>query len=166
LNKHLAKELEVQQLRNKIQTEVQDAVQQSQREYYLREQMKAISKELGDGDETSKDITELKEKIEAAGMPEDTKKEALKELQRLQRMSPNAADYGMTRSYIEWLAVLPWAKSSGVEADIPAAEQVPQRGPLRPAEGEGPHSGLPLCTPVEAGYEGANPLLRRTSGCG
>ena len=67
INKHLAKELEVQQLRNKIQTEVQDSVQQSQRDYYLREQMKAIQKELGDLDDTQKDIAELKEKIEAAG---------------------------------------------------------------------------------------------------
>ena len=76
INKHLAKELEVQQLRNKIQSEVQDQVQQSQRDYYLREQMKAIQKELGEMDEGQKDIEELREKIEAAGMPEETKKEA------------------------------------------------------------------------------------------
>ena len=83
INKHLAKEIEVQQLRNKIQTEVQDQVQQSQRDYYLREQLKAIQKELGEMDEGQKDIEELKQKIEAAGMPEETKKEALKELNRL-----------------------------------------------------------------------------------
>jgi ATP-dependent Lon protease len=123
LNKHLAKELEVQQLRTKIQTEVQDAVQQSQREYYLREQMKAISKELGDGDDSNKDVTELKEKIEAAGMPEETKKEALKELSRLQRMNAASPDYSLTRNYIEWLAVLPWAKSSGEEPDIKKAAE-------------------------------------------
>ncbi|MBV8629983.1 MAG: endopeptidase La [Silvibacterium sp.] len=124
INKHLAKELEVQQLRNKIQSEVQDQVQQSQRDYYLREQMKAIQKELGDVDEGQKDIEELREKIEAAGMPEETKKEALKELNRLQRMSPMAADYSLTRNYIEWLAVLPWSKSSGSEVDIPKAKQI------------------------------------------
>jgi len=124
VNKHLAKELEVQQLRNKIQSEVQDQVQQSQRDYYLREQMKAIQKELGDADEGQKDIEDLREKIEAAGMPEDTKKEALKELNRLQRMSPMAADYSLTRNYIEWLAVLPWSKSSGSEVDIPKAKQI------------------------------------------
>ncbi len=104
INQHLAKELEVQQLRNKIQTEVQDQVQQSQREYYLREQMKAIQKELGEQDEAARDVDELKQKIEAAGMPEDVKKEALKELTRLGRMSPMAADYSVTRNYIEWLA--------------------------------------------------------------
>ncbi len=121
LNQHLVKELEVQQLRSKIQNEVQDAVQQSQREYYLREQQKAISKELGESDDSNKHITELREKIEAAGMPEDTKKEALKELNRLQRMNPAQPDYGMARTYIEWLAVLPWAKSSGKSVNIKEA---------------------------------------------
>ena len=124
INQHLAKELEVQQLRNKIQSEVQDRVQQTQREYYLREQMKAIQKELGEQDETTRDAEELRQKIEAAGMPDDVKKEALKELGRLARMSPMAADYGLTRNYIEWLAVLPWQKSSGVEVDIPKAKEI------------------------------------------
>src|SRR5437868_14641026 len=124
VNRHLAKELEVQQLRNKIQSEVQDQVQQSQREYYLREQMKAIQKELGEQDENARDVEELKKKLEAAGMPEEVKKEAMKELNRLSRMSPMAADYSVTRNYIEWLAVLPWSKSSGVEADIKKAAEV------------------------------------------
>ena len=124
IHKHLAKELEVQQLRNKIQTEVQDQVQQSQRDYYLREQLKAIQKELGEIDEGQKDIEELREKIENAGMPEDTKKEALKELNRLSRMSPMAADFSLTRNYIEWLAVLPWAKTTGGEVDILKAKEI------------------------------------------
>ena len=124
INQHLAKELEVQQLRNKIQSEVQDRVQQTQREYYLREQMKAIQKELGEQDETTRDAEELRQKIEAAGMPDDVKKEALKELGRLARMSPMAADYGLTRNYVEWLAILPWQKSSGVEIDIPKAKEI------------------------------------------
>ena len=123
INKHLAKELEVQQLRNKIQSEVQDSVQQSQRDYYLREQLKAIQKELGDLDDTQKDIAELKEKIENAGMPEETQKDALKELARLSRMNPAAADYSLTRNYVEWLAVLPWAKTSSGEVDILKAKE-------------------------------------------
>src|SRR5271166_4724541 len=113
INQHLAKELEVQQLRNKIQSEVQD-----------REQMKAIQKELGEQDEGQRDVEDLKKKIEEAGMPDDVKKEALKELGRLSRMSPMAADYSLTRNYIEWLAVLPWAKTSGVEIEIPKAEEI------------------------------------------
>ena len=124
LNKHLAKEIEVQQLRTKIQTEVQDQVQQSQRDYYLREQLKAIQKELGDVDEGQREVEDLRQKIDAAGMPEDVKKEALKELARLSRMSPMAADYSLTRNYIEWLAILPWAKSSGVKIDIAKAKEI------------------------------------------
>ncbi|HUC29801.1 MAG TPA: endopeptidase La [Candidatus Acidoferrum sp.] len=124
INQHLAKELEVQQLRNKIQSEVQDRVQQTQREYYLREQMKAIQKELGEQDEGQRDVEDLKKKIEEAGMPDEVKKEALKELGRLSRMSPMAADYSMTRNYIEWLAVLPWSKTSGQEIEIPKAKEI------------------------------------------
>jgi ATP-dependent Lon protease len=124
VNQHLAKELEVQQLRNKIQSEVQDRVQQTQREYYLREQMKAIQKELGEQDEGARDTEDLKAKIESAGLPDEVKKEALKELGRLARMSPMAADYSVTRNYIEWLAVLPWNKTSGGEIEIPKAKEI------------------------------------------
>jgi ATP-dependent Lon protease len=124
INQHLAKELEVQQLRNKIQSEVQDRVQQTQREYYLREQMKAIQKELGEQDEGARDTEELRQKIDQAGMPDEVKKEALKELGRLSRMSPMAADYGVTRNYIEWLSVLPWSKTSGGDVDIVKAKEV------------------------------------------
>jgi ATP-dependent Lon protease len=124
VNKHLAKEIEVQQLRTKIQTEVQDQVQQSQRDYYLREQMKAIQKELGEQDEGQRETEELRQRIDAAGMPEDVKKEAVKELTRLSRMSPMAADYSLTRNYIEWLAILPWAKSSGSKIDIGKAKEI------------------------------------------
>jgi ATP-dependent Lon protease len=124
INQHLAKELEVQQLRNKIQSEVQDRVQQTQREYYLREQMKAIQKELGEADEGQRDTEDLRKKIDEAGMPEDVKKEATKELNRLSRMSPMAADFAVTRNYIEWLAVLPWNKTSGSEVDIVKAKEI------------------------------------------
>src|SRR5580700_7797128 len=113
INQHLAKELEVQQLRNK-----------TQREYYLREQMKAIQKELGEQDEGQRDVEDLKKKIDDAGMPDEVKKEALKELGRLSRMSPMAADYSLTRNYVEWLAVLPWNKTSGQEIEIPKAKEI------------------------------------------
>jgi len=124
INTHLAKEIEVQQLRAKIQNEVQDQVQQSQRDYYLREQMKAIQKELGEQDEGQREVEDLRKKIDEAGMPEEVKKEAMKELSRLGRMSPMAADYSLTRNYIEWLAVLPWSKSSGSKIDITKAKGI------------------------------------------
>src|ERR1035437_3293188 len=86
--------------------------------------MKAIQKELGEQDEGQRETDELRQKIDAAGMPEDVKKEAMKELTRLGRMSPMAADYSLTRNYIEWLALLPWAKSSGSKVDIGKAKEI------------------------------------------
>src|SRR3989449_4117167 len=86
--------------------------------------MKAIQKELGEQDEGQRDTEELRQKIEAAGMPDEVKKEALKELGRLARMSPMAADYSVTRNYIEWLAILPWSKTSGGEVDILKAKEI------------------------------------------
>ncbi|MGH9431297.1 MAG: endopeptidase La [Terriglobia bacterium] len=123
LNRQLARELEVQQLRSKIQSDVQDQVTASQREYYLREQMKAIQKELGEADEQH-EIEELREKIEAAGMSEEAKKEALRELSRLAKMSPAAADYHVIRTYLDWLAVLPWTKVSELRVDVQKAKEV------------------------------------------
>jgi ATP-dependent Lon protease len=123
LNKHLAREVEVQQLRSKIQSDVQDQVTQTQREYYLREQMKAIQKELGDVDE-QQDIDELRRKVEGAGMPEEARKEALRELSRLAKMSPAAADYHVTRTYLDWLVVLPWNKISDFKVDLRKAKEV------------------------------------------
>jgi ATP-dependent Lon protease len=123
LNKHLARELEVQQLRSKIQSDVQDQVTQSQREYYLREQMKAIQKELGDADE-AQEVEELRRKIEAAGMTEEAKKEAFRELGRLSKMPPAAADYHVTRTYLEWLIALPWNKISELKVDLRKAKEV------------------------------------------
>src|SRR5438046_3644218 len=102
LNRQLAREVELQQLRSKIQSDVQDQVTQSQREYDLREKMKAIQKELGEFDE-QQDVEELRKKIEAAGMTEEARKEALRELGRLAKMSPAAADYHVTRTYLDWL---------------------------------------------------------------
>ncbi len=123
LNRQLAREVEVLQLRSKIQSDVQDQVTQSQREYYLREQMKAIQKELGEADE-QQEIEELRKKIEAAGMTEEAKKEAMRELGRLAKMSPAAADYHVTRTYLDWLVVLPWNKISDSRVDITKAKQV------------------------------------------
>ncbi len=123
LNRQLMREVEVLQLRSKIQSDVQDQVTQSQREYYLREQMKAIQKELGEADEQS-EVEDLRKKIEAAGMSEEAKKEGLRELGRLAKMSPAAADYHVTRTYLEWLVALPWTKVSEIKVDIQKAKTV------------------------------------------
>jgi ATP-dependent Lon protease len=123
LMKQLAREVEVQQLRSKIQSDVQDQVTQSQRDYYLREQMKAIQRELGESDE-QQEIEELRQKIEAAGMSEEAYKEATRELKRLSRMSPAAADYHVTRTYLDWLVALPWNKFAELKVDLSKARDV------------------------------------------
>ena len=99
LNRILIKELEVLELGSKIQSQVQSEVGKNQREYFLREQMKAIQKELGEGDEQAKEIDELRAKIDAVGMPEAVKKEALRELDRLSKMPVAAAEYTVSRTY-------------------------------------------------------------------
>ncbi|HYM10853.1 MAG TPA: endopeptidase La [Bryobacterales bacterium] len=124
LYRKLTKELEVQQLRSKIQTQMQDQLSQTQREFYLREQMKAIQKELGEGDEQQREVEELRQKIEQAGMPEEVKKEALRELSRLSRMSPASADYTVTRNYLDWMVALPWNKSTGEQVDVRKAKEI------------------------------------------
>jgi ATP-dependent Lon protease len=124
LNKVLVKDLEVLEVGNKIQSQVKTELQKNQREYYLREQMKAIQKELGEGDDQQREQGELRDKVEAAGMPEDAKKEALRELDRLSKMSPAAAEYTVTRTYLDWLIALPWAKRTEVEIDLFKAKEV------------------------------------------
>jgi ATP-dependent Lon protease len=124
LNRILTKELEVLELGSKIQSQVQSEVGKGQREYFLREQMKAIQKELGEGDDQAKELDELREKIDAAGMPEDVKKEALRELDRLSKMPAAAAEYTVARTYIDWLVALPWAKRTDEVIDLIHTKQV------------------------------------------
>src|SRR5215212_3101943 len=124
LNRILIKELEVLELGSKIQSQVQSEVGKNQREYFLREQMKAIQKELGEGDDQTKEIEELTEKIEAAGMPELVKKEALRELDRLSKMPVAAAEYTVSRTYLDWLIALPWNKRTDEVIDLKKTLQV------------------------------------------
>src|SRR5262245_60262603 len=124
LNRILIKELEVLELGSKIQSQVQSEVGKNQREYFLREQMKAIQKELGEGDDQTKEIEELAEKIEAAGMPDAVKKEALRELDRLSKMPVAAAEYTVSRTYLDWLVALPWAKRTDEVIDLPRTKGV------------------------------------------
>jgi ATP-dependent Lon protease len=124
LNRLLIKELEVLELGSKIQSQVQSEVGKNQREYFLREQMKAIQKELGESDDQTKDIEELREKIEAAGMPETVKKEAQRELERLAKMPVAAAEYTVSRTYLDWLAMLPWSKRTEEVIDLARTKDV------------------------------------------
>jgi ATP-dependent Lon protease len=125
LIRELSKELEVLELRSKIHEQVQEQVSQNQREYLLREQMKAIQKELGESDDSTQEIDELRKKIEEAGMPAEAKKECERELKRLAKMTPASAEYMVSRTYLEWMTSLPWSKSSGSrEIDIQKARTI------------------------------------------
>jgi ATP-dependent Lon protease len=124
LNRILIKELEVLELGSKIQSQVQSEVGKNQREYFLREQLKAIQKELGEGDDQTKEIEELQDKIEAAGMPEAVKKEAMRELDRLAKMPVAAAEYTVSRTYLDWLVTLPWQKRTDEVIDLQKTKQV------------------------------------------
>jgi ATP-dependent Lon protease len=124
LNRILIKELEVLELGSKIQSQVQSEVGKNQREYFLREQLKAIQKELGEDDDQAKEIDELREKIEAAGMPETVLKEANRELDRLSKMPVAAAEYTVSRTYLDWLVSLPWTKRTEEVIDLPKTKAV------------------------------------------
>ena len=124
LNRILIKELEVLELGSKIQSQVQSEVGKNQREYFLREQLKAIQKELGEDDDQAKEIDELREKIQAAGMPEAVLKEATRELDRLSKMPVAAAEYTVSRTYLDWLVSLPWTKRTEEVIDLPKTKGV------------------------------------------
>jgi len=118
LNRLLIKELEVLELGSKIQSQVQSEVGKNQRDYFLREQLKAIQKELGEGDDQTREIEELRTKLEAAGLPEPVKKEALRELDRLSKMPPAAAEYTVARTYLDWIVAVPWSKRTDEVIDL------------------------------------------------
>ena len=124
LNRILVKELEVLELGSRIQSQVQSEVGKNQREYFLREQLKAIQKELGEGDDQTKDVEELKERITAAGMPQAVEKEALRELGRLSRMPVAAAEYTVSRTYLDWLVALPWQTRTQEVVDLARTKSV------------------------------------------
>src|SRR6185437_2362990 len=124
LNRILIKELEVLELGSKIQSQVQSEVGKNQREYFLREQLKAIQKELGEGDEQAKETEELRAKIDAVGMPDTVKKEALRELDRLSKMPAAAAEYTVSRTYLDWLVALPWNKRTDELIDLKHTKEV------------------------------------------
>jgi ATP-dependent Lon protease len=117
-------QMEVLELGNKIQTKVKDDIDKSQRDYYLRQQMKAIKQELGETDENTVETDEYRKKIEEKNLPEEAKKEALRELERLSRMHPSSAEYTVSSTYLDWITALPWNNSTTDNLDIAKARQV------------------------------------------
>ncbi len=124
VSEYLVKELQVAQMQMKIQTQAREEMDKSQREYYLREQLRAIKTELGDMEEATEDMEEFREKIKAAKMPQDVEKEAVKQVDRLEMMHPDAAEAALIRAYLEWLVELPWSKQTKDTLDIDKAKGV------------------------------------------
>ncbi len=120
----MTRELEVLELSEKIQSEAKEELDQLQREYFLRQQMKAIRKELGEADEIEVEVENYKQKFEEVGLPEEAKKEALRELNRLQKLPPQAAEYGVIKTYLDWLTELPWNKLTEDNLDIEHARKI------------------------------------------
>jgi ATP-dependent Lon protease len=120
----LNKEYQILELGSKIQNQLKSEMDKTQRDYYLREQLKAIQKELGETDEHAVEIEELRQKIKEARMPEEVEKEANKELDRLSRIPPAAAEYTVARTYLDWLVDIPWSKSTEDNLDIAVAQKV------------------------------------------
>jgi ATP-dependent Lon protease len=124
LSEILTRELEVVQLGSKIQSQVESEIDKGQREYFLRQQLKAIQEELGEGDEQQAEVNELRQRLEEAGLPEEAKQQAERELGRLEKLPPIAAEYGVIRTYLEWMVDLPWSKETEDNLDIGHAREV------------------------------------------
>ena len=120
----LANELEVATVQNRIQSQAKEEMGKSQREYYLREQLRAIQAELGEADPRAEEIAELRQKLEAAGLPKEARAEADKQLRRLETMHPEAAEYSMLRTYMDWLVDLPWSHATRDNLDLKKARKV------------------------------------------
>ena len=123
----LYNEQEILDLEKKINTRVKNAMERTQKEFYLREQMKAIQTELGDKEGKTGEVAELKKRIEAAGLPEDTKKNVLKELDRYEKLPTQAPESGVIRNYIDWIVSIPWSKSTEDQLDIKRSEKILDR---------------------------------------
>ena len=158
----LEHEVDILQVEKRIRGRVKRQMEKSQREYYLNEQVKAIQKELGDGEEGA-DLEELEKKITAAKMPKEARKKAEGELKKLKLMSPMSAEATVVRNYIDTLVELPWSKKSKIKHDLKQAENVLERRPLRAGEGQGPHPRIPRGAAARGQGQGADPVLRRPS---
>ena len=139
---------------------------EAQKEYLLRQQIKAIREELGDEDSGGNEIEELKVQIEEAEMPEEVRKEADRELSRMEKMPQAAADYTVSRTYLDWLVSLPWNRTTEDHLDVEGAQKVLDEDHFGLKKTQGPHLGVSGCAPPEGGHAGSDTLLGGPSGNG
>ena len=158
------KEIEVLSMQQKIQAQAKGEMDKTQREYFLREQLKAIQKELGELDERAEEVAEFRKRIKDAKMPDKVLKETEKQLKRLEKMHPDTAESATVRTYLEWMVELPWSKKIEGQPRPEGRRQGPERGPLRPGKGQGAHPRVSRRPQAEREDEGPDPLLRRPAG--
>ena len=156
----LGREIELLELGHKIQSQVQTELSKNQREFYLRQQMRAIQKELGEGDPRGAEIDDLRKKMEEANMPEEARKAAENELERLRIIPPESAEHTVVRTYLEWLVNLPWSISTEDNLDIPHARGVLDEDHFDLEEDQGSHPRISGRPAAEERFERADPLLR------
>ena len=164
LSEILARELEVAAMGARIQSQVQSELDKSQREYLLREQLKAIQEELGERDPTEAEVEELREQLAAVDLPEAVRKVADRELSRLEKLPPAAAEHGVIRTYLEWIAVAAVGQLDRGQPRPRARAQAARRRPLRHRARQGPHHRVPRRAAAEARRARLDPLLRRAAG--
>ena len=166
LSKIVMRELDVLELGQKLQTRVRKSIDKDQREYYLRQQLKAIQRELGDADEGSVELDELRERIDEADLPEKVQAAAEREFDRLARMSPGASEYTVSKTYLDWLLDLPWNVEQRGQAEPEAGRGDPRARPLRSGGRQGTHPRVPGRAQAEGQPPRAHPLPGRTAGRG
>ena len=157
-------EIGVLQVERKIRSRVKRQMEKTQREYYLNEQLKAIQKELGEGEEGRDELAELEDRIKKAKLSKEAREKATAEMKKLRSMSPMSAEATVVRNYLDWMLSLPWGKKSKIKKDIGARRRGAQRRPLRSREGQGTDPRISRRAAARRQDEGADPVPRRTSG--
>ena len=162
LSETLAKELDIVAIGSKIQSQVMSEMESSQRDYVLRQQLKAIQEELGEKDPLEAEIDELRSQLAELELPEDVRKQTDRELSRLEKLPQAAAEHGVIRTYLEWIASLPWDKNTEDNLDLAHARDRPRRGPLRHRQGQAANPRIPGRAQAQAGRVGlGDHVLRR-----
>ena len=155
----LIRMIEIFEIKDKIQSETQNELGKSQREYYLREQLKAIQKELGETNGSAKDLEALQKAIHEAGLSEEAQKEATVELKRLVYISPASPEYAVIKTYLDWLVSLPWRKFSDIQIDIGYAAQYPRSRPPRTGKNQEAHFGVSRRHEAQTQWQSSHSLL-------
>ena len=158
LGQYLSRQLAILELSTKIQEQVGSELTKAQRDHFLRQQLKAIQDELGESENENPEIGELWERIKKANPPREVQTEAERELERLAGMHPSSAEYSIVRTYLDWLAILPWSKASRDRLDLQAGAQGPRRRPLRPREDQGADPRIPGRAQAQERHERPDPL--------